>query len=130
MDTEREELTGQLRHDLGKYVAFQLRWLPADPSDGALAEALAADLLHTRRGPDGNESAVELWARYRPRIAKLAGSEPFVDALDRQLGRVGELAGALASGTCSRGELDELATLAHAIADGVRRLHRHSRGED
>ena len=71
----RERLEG-LRHDLGKYVVFQLRWLPPEPSDGELREALEADLARTRSGGGLVESAPQLWARLRP---PLVGERPLAD---------------------------------------------------
>ncbi len=65
-----------LRHDLGKYVAFQLRWLPEQPSDDELREALLADLARTRSAGERVESAPALWARLR---APLVGLEPLAD---------------------------------------------------
>ncbi len=60
-----------IRHDLGKYVCFEVRFVGLDCGDEALREALESDLRRTRsaRGPDGrdlNESAWDLWARLRP----------------------------------------------------------------
>ncbi|MCO4743199.1 MAG: hypothetical protein KC912_00320 [Proteobacteria bacterium] len=63
----------RIKHDLGKYVAFQARWLPDDPADDELREALVADLLSTRRGPDGSMDALQVWDAFR---APLVGDEP------------------------------------------------------
>lgn len=78
----------RIKHDLGKYVAFQARWLDegADPED--LREALAADLLATRRGPEGSVDVLTVWAGFRaPLVGEalledthhidLSASEPF-----------------------------------------------------
>jgi len=53
------------RHDLGKYVAMRVRWLPGNAGADELRAALAADLMRTRSGPGGDESACVLWARLR-----------------------------------------------------------------
>lgn len=54
-----------LKHDLGKYITFQTRWLGADPTGPELVQAVLADVLSTRRGPNGSESAMAIWKRYR-----------------------------------------------------------------
>jgi hypothetical protein len=59
-------------HDLGKYVRFEQRWLPEGCSDAELLDALRADVLETRRGRTGVESAPQLWARLRPALQDLA----------------------------------------------------------
>jgi hypothetical protein len=63
----------RVRHDLGRYVALQQRWLGDDATAEARAEALAADLLATRRGPEGTTDAVTVWADLRP---PLVGEAP------------------------------------------------------
>jgi len=57
-------LTARLKHDLGKYIAFAARWLPEHASAKDQLEALTADLLHTRRGPDGIQDATSVWQAY------------------------------------------------------------------
>ena len=66
----------RLRHDLGKYVSLQVRWLGDDADPASLREALAADLLATRRGPSGTVDALALWAEFRP---ALFGEAPLPD---------------------------------------------------
>lgn len=58
-------LLDRLKHDLGKYVALQARWLPPEAGPVERREALVADLLHTRRGPEGSTSAHEVWETFR-----------------------------------------------------------------
>lgn len=67
------ETVARLKHDLGKYVCFQARWLAPDASFDDVRAALEADLLATRRGPDGVVSAPDVWAGLR---APLVGAEP------------------------------------------------------
>lgn len=69
-------LAARLKHDLGKYIAFGARWLPEDASAEEQAEALSSDLLHTRRGPDGEQDALSVWAPY---AARLCGRAPLED---------------------------------------------------
>jgi hypothetical protein len=72
-----------VRHDLGKYVALEGRWLGDDASPEALRSALAVDLLRTRRGPEGDEDCVALWARLRPTVVELGVQD--IDALVAEL---------------------------------------------
>lgn len=55
----------RIKHDLGKYVAFQARWLPVDPPAEELRAALEADLLSTRRGPGATLDALAVWQSFR-----------------------------------------------------------------
>lgn len=61
------ERAAALKHDLGKYVAFQSVNLGDDDWEGPvgdlLVKVLQADLLRTRSGPDGDEAASEVWQR-------------------------------------------------------------------
>jgi len=70
-----EALLGRLKHDLGKYVSLQARWLAPDATVAERREALATDVLQTRRGPDGTTTAHQVWAPFR---AVLFGEEDLV----------------------------------------------------
>jgi hypothetical protein len=59
------EVLAQLKHDLGKYIAFQSRWLVEDEPLEGLRSAVVADLCETQRGPAGARSAVEIWRNQR-----------------------------------------------------------------
>ncbi len=73
------EAASRARHDLGKYISFQARWMePGAPVD-TLREALRDDLLRTRKGPDGVFTAAALWRTLREPLLPL-GIER-VDAL-------------------------------------------------
>ncbi len=121
------EHTRRLKHDLGKYVRFQGRWLAPDAGLDARREALAADLLHTRRGPDGSVDALEVWDDFReglegvdhPALMRvregMAALEPVVAAL-----RAAEAVNAAVEPSVI--EAGERA--AEDVADGVRQLAR------
>ncbi|HHO52899.1 MAG TPA: hypothetical protein ENK18_19000 [Deltaproteobacteria bacterium] len=68
----------RLRHDLGKYVSLQVRWLGASPPPEALRQAMMADLLETHRGPGGGIDAPTVWAGLRP---ALVGEVPLDDTI-------------------------------------------------
>lgn len=70
------ELLARLKHDLGKYVALQQRWLPEGASHHDSEQALRADLLQTRRGPSGSQNAVSVWGEFR---GQLLGQGPLAD---------------------------------------------------
>jgi hypothetical protein len=66
-DDAQLELAAALKHDLGKYVAWRSVNLAESEWTGALqpalGDALCADLLRTREGPEGVESAAMVFAR-------------------------------------------------------------------
>ena len=116
------------KHDLGKYVAFQLRWLPPQAGAAELLEALRADVLETRRGPGGAESAPAIWARLRPGLEALGPGDPDLAAVDAAVAALAEAAPGIASGCLDEAALREAAERARAIAAHlaalVRRLSR------
>lgn len=116
------EATARAKHDLGKYVAFQLRWLAPDCSDAELLEALQADVLNTRRGPDGSESAMSIWNRLKP---ELAGAE--VQAVEDGVATLSAHAEGLAGGTLSRDQMEACAQAAREIARHLAALARAHR---
>ncbi len=90
MDEETADPAAALaavRHDLGKYIALNLRWLPDNPPIEELRDALRLDLLATRSGPDGTEDAVTLWRRLRPLLTAHGFA---VDPLDALMDGIGE----------------------------------------
>lgn len=103
------------RHDLGKYIAMNQRWLPDDPSTEMLREALRTDLLKTRSAPSGDEDALGLWQRLRP---SLAGYD--LSALDTHMA-------AIAKGVPDLEHLDhqgllQLSAAAKGVGEAFRRL--------
>lgn len=107
-----------LRHDLGKYVALQVRSLGPDPGDEELRAALTADLVQTRRGPAGVADATSIYATFAPALrgeAPLGSGErvdlrgdPDFDALEAAIARIAPVIDALrAGGPCDlRGAAD------------------------
>lgn len=124
----------RVRHDLGKYVAMQVRGLgdPAAASDAALRQALTDDLLGTRRGPAGVSDACAIWAELRPELVgeravdggavDLRGDADF-DALDGAMRAIGEVIAAMRAGEPARDQLVGGAVAAKAASDAARRLH-------
>ncbi len=108
-----------LRHDLGKYVRFETRFVESGGDVEALRAALRADLLATRRRGDEVEGAQAVWARMRP--AELEG-DPDVSAIDAAMAA---LAGVDLGGP--EPELRRAAALTAAVAEATRRLQQRAR---
>lgn len=111
----QREAAERVRHDLGKYVHLEARWLDEDATTEELREALINDLRRTRRGPDGELDCCALWARLRPTVATL------------DLGAIDHVAGALCVDlphldALDRSGLRGVAERARALAEACRRL--------
>lgn len=115
---DRTEAARRLRHDLGKYVCFDARWLPDEPSDDALRAALENDLLRTRRGPAGALTAAQVWAEQRDGVCDAPG---FAE-LDAAMGRLTTAAAGLAAADTTT--LRATAALARDVAEQIRSLTR------
>ena len=50
-----------LRHDLGKYIGFETRFVGLDANDEDLRRALKSDIFETHRRGDQVESAWAMW---------------------------------------------------------------------
>jgi len=121
------EAAAAAKHDLGKYVAFQIRWLPPDAPPAELLEALRRDVLQTRRGPAGSEDAPALWRRLRPPLAGLGPSDPDLAAVDAAVAALEVALPALRSGAASPVDLAAAAGHARAVAAHLAALHRRLR---
>jgi hypothetical protein len=109
------DATRRVRHDLGKYVHLEARWLGEDADADELREALRTDLLRTRRGPEGHVGCVELWAQLRPTLSGVDVAE-----VDRLVESLGAAIPKLESYDLRR--LRSVAEEARALADACRRL--------
>ncbi len=111
----RSEAVARIRHDLGKYVALQQRWLPPGATDAERRAAIVADVLETRRSPRSTDDAVAVWAGLaeerailEEEVAEISG---LVAALD-----------ALIPGLRAGRDVDEAGRIALAISEACRRL--------
>jgi hypothetical protein len=114
---DRLEAALRARHDLGKYAAFQVRWIGADAPAPELREALRADLLHTQ----GERGVAAVWADLRPPLAD-AGVEDIdaiVSTLADRAARLEEL---------DEDELRATASLAMKLGDALKQLARRLAG--
>lgn len=114
-----------LRHDLGKYISFQARAIAASDASG-LREALLADLLCTRRGPEGSVDAFSLWQGLAPELrgerelgpglrVDLRGDETF-DALAREMEEIARAIALLREDAVTDLALAETAARAREVA--------------
>lgn len=110
---------GDLRHDLGKYIRFETRFVETSGDVEALRAALRADLLSTRRRGSEVEPATAVWARMRP--AELDG-DPDVAVIDEAMA---ELAGADLSGP--EASLRAASEAAGRVSEATRRLLNRAR---
>ncbi len=109
----------RIRHDIGKYVTLQQRFLADDPSAEDLREALIADLGATRRGPAGAQSIAEVWSGLADE-RDAVGSDPVLVRLD---GLIAELTTCLpALPHAGPNELRRVASLAREVAAACRAL--------
>jgi hypothetical protein len=115
------DAAARARHDLGKYIAFQVRWLAPDASADDLRAALRADLLETHRGPDGVADAVTVWRRLRGELEP-AG----IEAIDARMDEIAALASRLDE--LDAAGLRRAADLALAVGDELKALYLRVRG--
>ncbi len=111
---ELVEQLADLRHDLGKYITFEVRFLGPSPSESALRAALRADLLQTRRWGAHTETAEQVWARMRPALLE---GDPDLLRIDQALGALSRID---LSGPAE--ELSQAAALAREVAEACRAL--------
>jgi len=135
------EHVSRLKHDLGKYVAFQIRWLPPDASLEDRRGALAADLLCTRRGPDGEQDATSLWRAFRaglvgeqelgPGVRVDLSDDAAVRRIDAAMTEIDAVSALLRAGEADEGAVDRGMDAALRVAEAARDLFtrvRRSRG--
>lgn len=116
------EAAAAARHDLGKYICFNLRFAGPSASDAELLEALRADLLSTRSGPQGDVDALAVWAGLAPGLAPLR-PDPDLDAVDAALAELTPQLDALRAGALDRPDLEALALCARRVQAALNRLH-------
>lgn len=133
-----EDHLSRLRHDLGKYVSLQVRWLGEGAPADELARALAADLLETRRGPNGTLDAHTVWGEFRPALVgeqaldggvrvDLSEDRDFA-ALDRAMDEVARVSAALRAGGADEATVASGVAAAGTVSGLCRRLWTRVRG--
>ena len=113
---ELSEDLADLRHDLGKYVTFEVRFAGREAAETeVLRAALQRDLLRTYSRQGADQAAWEVWARLRP---ALLDGDPDVAEIDAALAGLREVALA----TAERAALLRAAAQAEAVSAACRRL--------
>lgn len=130
-------LAGRLKHDLGRYVAMQARWLGEEAGAAERRSALRDDLLATRRGPDGSADALQVWAPYAQALlggAELAagivvdlGDDPDVHRIVDGMARVADAIAGLRDDTLDDEGVAHGLAASTAVAEACRDLHRRAR---
>lgn len=129
------ELAGDLKHDVGKYVAWMSANLDerawAGPVGPELVEALRGDILRTRTGADGRPEPVwEVWARHTRRLPRPHGIAE-LDDVEAAIATLRDAASVLAAAdeagiaACR----DELRRAQGTIRTRLAELHRRLREE-
>ncbi|MFT4626089.1 MAG: hypothetical protein ACI8PZ_004760 [Myxococcota bacterium] len=124
------ELVGRLKHDLGKYIALQQRWVLPTATEAERRAALSADLLSTRRGPTGQVDAVEVWRGFEQAFAI---AEPDIhddsdlSGIRREMVTVDAVVTALREGRTDAALEARGRAAALAVSEGCRRLWRRIR---
>ena len=113
-----------VRHDLGKYMAFETRFVGLDAPVSDLRRALAADLRATRRqrrgdGSEAVEAAWEVWRRLRP---ESLDGDPDIAVIDQG---IADLAAADLDG--DEDTVRRMAELALRVSEATRRLSSRAR---
>lgn len=114
------------RHDLGKYICMNQRWLGDDASPAQRLEAVQADLLRTQSGPGGDVDAFTLWARLSP---PLEGAGQEVARVEANMLLLSSLAPGIRSGVLSAAELETVGQACRDIQDALKTLTRRLRRE-
>jgi len=116
----------QAKHDLGKYIAFQSRWLPPTATNLDWHKALRADLLETRKGPKGTEGAVEIWQTLCVHFESLKGDAD-IQAVHSAMARIQSQLSELEEGSLADEALEGLAQDAREVASHLSALHKRLR---
>ena len=129
------ESVAAARHDLGKYVAMNLRWLPPEASTEDLRGALLVDLGATRRQGEITEDAAAVWSRVRrplvgeadlePGLRVDLSTDPDVQAIDDAIHRIRQILPDLP--TADPAHLAEARDAAFRVADALTSLQRRFR---
>jgi hypothetical protein len=128
----------RLRHDLGKYISMQQRWLAPDATISERKDALLADILETRRSSEGVVDAFQIWSEF---WALFSGASSLSDGTvldlseDRDLQQVASnlevLAGVMQALSAERIEpqlVEEGEEAARAISGACRSFSRRIQG--
>ena len=71
-----------IKHDLGRYICFERRFVEDSEDMGELRRALRSDIRMTRRSGDESETCWDIWTRLRPH---LLNDDPDILIIDRAI---------------------------------------------
>jgi len=127
----------RVKHDLGRYVALQQRWLPAEATAAERRAAVEADLLQTRRGPEGTLDAASLWAALRAPLLGLAplpgggrvdlARDPDVERIEAGITEIQGVVQAFREGEADGEAVERGAAAARVVSEACRGLVRRWR---
>ena len=127
------DIAGDLDHDLGRYVFFQLAVLPSDAPADMVLRAACADVLETRKGERGSDSAMDLWqaamTAFREHFGKQTElydaflREPVVRGLQEHMVQLHTHSVALRNGTLDPERLRRVVHDAKRVSESTRRLY-------
>jgi hypothetical protein len=115
----RVEAAGRLRHDLGKYIRLSAP-SSLETDTEALRARLRSDVLATRSGTAGTETAPQVFEAWMREDGALLAGEASLDRIRRAIEEVRVLASRLEG--LARPELEGLDALTQTIARETRRL--------
>ena len=103
-----------IRHDLGKYICFEQRFVMDEGDADERRRAVRSDIENTHRRGDCSEGCVRLWSRLRP---GMLDGDPDVLIVDKAIEDISllNLEGPIA-------ELDRAASLARSVQEASKRL--------
>lgn len=129
-DETAAELTARAKHDLGKYIGFESRWLADDCSDHELLTALQSDIIRTASGPVQVKSAFDIWRGLYSPLVSAVGSDSVepIERLMTELEQFLPLLGASSAPDGCRGDLDRVRVVAQAVGKALSVLHKETRG--
>jgi len=123
------EAAAAARHDLGKYIAFELRWIGESASDEDLLSALQADVLRTRSSNGTVLDAVVVWNGVRKGLAELIGQDDDLTAVEQAMSRIESHLPGLSQGALEHAEMKACAADAFLVSNHLEAFYRRLKEE-
>ena len=123
------EAASNARHDLGKYIAFELRWVGEAGEPADLLAALQSDVLRTRSADGLHVDAVGVWEQVRGGFRGMEDKGGHVRAVTEAMERIRLSVPGLREGDLSADELRACAADALIVSDQLDALYRRLKEE-
>ena len=130
------ELAYGLKHDIGKYITMQRRWMAPEHSFDDRVSALRADILETRRSGDSVSSAVEVWREFEPRLCGKEAiygdvyvrlsDDPDISIIRVNMATLADVIAPLTTGQITEEQVTSGEQLADDIAQACRSFYRRA----